>query len=94
MLLCHLYVAFMSLLHPYYSMLPFSYCYVTLIFSFCRLASWYGKYEGVGSNLLREHVIGCEEDVGHKGAVLDVLVVTDDVNSVVTRLRGPVTYIT
>lgn len=94
MLLCHPYVAFMSLLRYYDSMLPFSYCYVTLLFWFFRLASWWGKYQGVGSNLCREHVIGCEEDVGHKGAVLDVLVVTDDVNSVVARLRGPVTYVT
>lgn len=44
--------------------------------------------------LLREDVIGCREDVGHEGAVLDVLVITNDMDSIVARLSGPIAYIT
>lgn len=45
-------------------------------------------------NLLREDVIGCRKDVGHEGAVLDVLVVTNDMDSIVTWLSGPIAHIT
>lgn len=47
-----------------------------------------------GNNLLREDVIGGRKDVGHEGAVLDVLVITDDMDSIVTGLSGPVAHIT
>lgn len=47
-----------------------------------------------GNDLLGEDVIGSRKDVGHEGAVLDVLVITDDVDSVVTGLSGPVAHIT
>lgn len=43
-----------------------------------------------GANLLREAVIGCREDVGHEGAVLDVFVITYDMDSVVIWLSGPI----
>jgi hypothetical protein len=43
-----------------------------------------------GANLLREAVIGCRQDMGHEGAVLDVFVITDDMDGVVTWLSGPI----
>lgn len=46
-----------------------------------------------GNYLLREDVIGCREDVGHEGTVLDVLIVTNDMDGVVTGLSGPVAYV-
>lgn len=52
-------------------------------------------YNSVSGNyLLREDVIGCRKDVGHEGAVLDVLVITNDMDSIVTGLSGPVAHIT
>lgn len=44
--------------------------------------------------LLREDIIGSWEDVGHEGAVLDILIITNDMDSIVTGLGGPVAYIT
>ena len=46
-----------------------------------------------GAYFLREDVVGGGEDVGHEGAVLDVLVVADDVHGVVAGLRGPVAHV-
>ncbi len=52
-------------------------------------------YNSVSGNyLLREDIIGCRKYVGHEGAVLDVLVVTNDMDSIVTGLGGPVAHIT
>lgn len=52
-------------------------------------------YNSVSGNyLLREDVIGCRKDVGHEGAVLDVLVITNDVDSIVTGLSWPIAHIT
>lgn len=45
-------------------------------------------------NLFREDVIGCRKDVGNERAVLDVLIITNDMNSVVTWLSRPITHIT
>lgn len=47
-----------------------------------------------GNYLLREDVIGSRKDVGHEGAVLDVLVITNDVDSIVAGLSGPIAHIT
>ena len=47
-----------------------------------------------GNYLLREDVIGSRKDVGHEGAVFDVLVITNDVDSIVTGLSGPIAHIT
>jgi len=47
-----------------------------------------------GNNLLSEDIIGGRKDVGHEGAVLDVLVITDDVDGIVTGLSGPVAHVT
>lgn len=44
--------------------------------------------------LLREGVISCRQDVSHEGAVLNVLIVTNDVNCIVTWLSGPIAHIT
>ena len=44
-------------------------------------------------HILWEDVVGSRQDVSHEGAVLDVLVVTNDVDSVVTGLSGPVAHI-
>ena len=49
--------------------------------------------ETYSAYLLREDVIGCGEDVGHEGAVLNIFVVTDDMNGVVASLRGPIAHI-
>lgn len=45
-------------------------------------------------NLLREDVIGSRKDVGNKGAVLDVLIITNNMDRVVTGLSGPIAHIT
>lgn len=47
-----------------------------------------------GNYLLGEGVIGCRKDVGDERAVLDVLVVTDHMDSIVAGLSGPVAHIT
>lgn len=47
-----------------------------------------------GNYLLREDIIGCRKDVGNKGAVFDVLVITNDMDSIVTGLSGPIAHIT
>lgn len=47
-----------------------------------------------GNYLLREAVIDCRKDVGHEGTVLDVLVITNDMDSIVTGLSGPIAHIT
>ena len=49
--------------------------------------------EKPGSDLLWEDIVGGGEDVGHEGAVLDVLVVADHVDGVVAGLRGPVAHV-
>lgn len=46
------------------------------------------------TDLLWEDVVGSWEDVSDEGAVLDVLVITDDMNCIITRLSGPVLHIT
>lgn len=46
------------------------------------------------TDLLWEDVIGCWEDVSDERTVLDVLVITDDMNSIVASLSGPVAHIT
>lgn len=46
-----------------------------------------------GNYLLREDVIGCRKDVGHEGAVLDVFIVTNDMDSIVTSFSGPIAHI-
>lgn len=56
---------------------------------------FYMMYISVSGNyLLREDVIGSRKDVGHEGAVLDVLVITNDVDSIVAGLSGPIAHIT
>lgn len=45
------------------------------------------------SYLFWESVICCRKDVSDKGAVFYVLVVTNDVDSVVARLGGPVVHV-
>lgn len=49
---------------------------------------------GSKNYLLRENVIDRRKDMSHEGAVLDVLVVTNHMDSVVTGLSGPVPHIT
>lgn len=51
-------------------------------------------YSGGKNYLLRENIIDRRKDVSHEGAVLDVLVVANHMDSVVTGLSGPVTHIT
>ena len=46
-----------------------------------------------GAYFLGEDVVGGGEDVRHEGAVLDVLVVADDVHGVVAGLGGPVAHV-
>jgi len=46
------------------------------------------------SDLLWEDIVGSREDVSHEGTVLDVLVITDDVDSVVAWFSRPVSDIT
>lgn len=45
-------------------------------------------------DLLWKNIICCRKDVCHEGAVLNVLIITDDMDSIVTRLCGPVENIT
>lgn len=47
-----------------------------------------------GNDLFREDVVGRRKDVGDEGAVFDVLVVTNDMDSIVTGLSGPIAHIT
>lgn len=51
-------------------------------------------YSGIKNYLLRENVIDRRKDMSHEGAVLDVLVVTNHMDSIVTRLSWPVAHIT
>ncbi len=46
------------------------------------------------SNVFWEDVIGSREDVSHEGTVLDVLVITYDMHSVVARFSRPVSDVT
>lgn len=47
-----------------------------------------------GIYLFREDVIDRRKDVGNEGAVFDVLIVTNDMDGIVTGLSGPVAHIT
>lgn len=47
-----------------------------------------------GIYLFREDVIGCRKNVGNERAVFDVLVVTNDMDGIVTGLSGPVAHVT
>lgn len=47
-----------------------------------------------GIYLFGEDVIGCRKDMGNEGAVFDVLVITNDMDGIVTGLSGPVAHVT
>lgn len=46
------------------------------------------------SYLFWENIVNSRKNVSHEGAVLDVFVVTDDVDGVIARLGGPVAHVT
>lgn len=64
-------------------------CPLSFLNSLCKLL-----VDSHWANLLREDVIACRKNVGHKGAVLDIFIITNDMDSVVARLGGPVENIT
>lgn len=69
--------------------------HMNMSFCHCPLLSFLDSLRKLSVNshwadLLREDVIGCRKDVGHKGAVLDIFIITNDMDRVVARLGGPV----